>query len=232
MSVLEELVGEGKKFSTAEDLAKGKKESDAFIETLKSENGELRTLVTTLGTKHDELASKVDFLSKLNGKPNGNPNGSEPKTPDTKQDKGLTADDVSNMLIQREAAQRAQVNEAAVNEVLVKQFGAEAKKFMTDKAGELGMSFDELQKIAQRSPSAFYNMVGVNPSGSKGNLNITSNSHSSKGTPSEGDNAVRGRAYWEKKRQEVGSWKFATNRELNVQMHKDMRDLGDRWDSN
>ena len=39
-SPLAELVGDGKKFQTVEDLAKGKQESDAFIVKLQDENAQ------------------------------------------------------------------------------------------------------------------------------------------------------------------------------------------------
>ena len=41
---LQELVGEGKKFKSIEDLAKSKVEADRFIDKLKSENDALRKL--------------------------------------------------------------------------------------------------------------------------------------------------------------------------------------------
>src|SRR5688572_4833757 len=143
-SVLAELVGEGKKFATPEDLAKGKKESDAFIATLTRETKELRELVTTLGTQTEQQKAQIDLLSKLNGKP-ANDNGSGTSNGKTTEPpvKTLTEEDVSNLMVRREQARQAAANVAAVDAVLLEKFGAEAKKFVSDAAKELGISVEE-----------------------------------------------------------------------------------------
>ena len=41
-SILDALVGEGKKYANLEELAKGKAEADSFIDKLKDENSDLR----------------------------------------------------------------------------------------------------------------------------------------------------------------------------------------------
>src|SRR5688572_12541162 len=61
-SILEQLVGEGKKFADAEALAKCKAESDAFIETLKREQAELRREL-------DTRLSLEDFLDQQKATP-------------------------------------------------------------------------------------------------------------------------------------------------------------------
>lgn len=229
-SVLNELVGEGKKFATPEDLAKGKKESDAFISTLQGELKDLRELVTTLGTENEQIKGKLTLFDKLTNK-SGNP-ANKPNSEEgvTNQPKALTEEDVSNLLIQREQAQTAARNKATVDEVLIQKFGAEAKKFVKDQADALGTSVEELVKLAEKNPNLFYRAVGLNPNSPvSGNLpGLKSGSHTNvDGTPP--DQQPRGEKWWSEKRKSEGHWKFATNKALNVQMHKDMVALGDKW---
>lgn len=233
-SVLNELVGEGKKFQTPEDLAKGKKESDAFIVTLQNENKELRTLVTDLGTKHDDLKQKVEFLSTLNGKPTGDSqNGPNTGKQVTTPAQTLTVEDVSTLFDQRENQRKAEQNQAQVDATLVKQFGAEATNFVKAKAAVLGLTVEQLRGVAQQSPLGFYNLVGISPEAPK-SANMPGLNSGSHTTTVNGntETTLRGQKWWENKRKEVGSWKFATNVELNKQMHMDITALGDAWESN
>jgi hypothetical protein len=231
-SVLNELVGDGKKFATPEDLAKGKLESDAFIETLKTEMRDLRGLVTTLGTENEKIKGQLIFVQQLTKKPGDDNSGTKTGDPVTNQGKTLTEEDVSNLMIKRDASVKAEANKAQVDEVLIKKLGAEAKKFVSDQANALGVSVDELVKLAEKSPALFYRTVGIDPqaqgtgplSGLKGGNHTINNSGTLGGDPEK-----HGSKWWEKKRTEVGAWKFATNKDLNIQMHRDMRTLGDDW---
>lgn len=229
-TILTQLVGPGKKFATIEDLAKGKLESDAFIEQVKGENKELRDLVTETGTKHDKLVSEVEFLKTLNGN-KGTPPNPNAKAPDTKQEQGLSAEDVSKLIDDRDRKSREDANEAQVDSVLTKQFGAERTKAVADKAAELGMTAEQLKGLARTNPTAFYRLVNINPSGSPtGSMpGLKGGSHSPAG-PS-GDTVVRGAKWWEAKRAEIGHYKFALNRNLNLQMYNDMKDET-AWDAN
>lgn len=81
-SPLDLLVGEGKKFRTIEDLAKGKLEADRFIEQLKSELDELR--------KKSEEAEKMsltmeELFAKLESERNSGGDESTPSTGETHQ---------------------------------------------------------------------------------------------------------------------------------------------------
>src|SRR5882762_1576622 len=62
---LEQLVGEGKKFKTAEDLARGKAESDSFIEIMKARMDELRADHLRLREDHQASAQLKDLIDSL-----------------------------------------------------------------------------------------------------------------------------------------------------------------------
>jgi len=59
---LEQLVGDGKKFKTAEDLARGKAESDSFIEIMKVRMDELRADHLRLREEHQASAQLKDLI--------------------------------------------------------------------------------------------------------------------------------------------------------------------------
>lgn len=229
-TILSQLVGDGKKFKTVEDLAKGKMESDVFINSLQDENKSLRDVAVELGTKHDKLESDIAYLKSLSGK-DGQPPAPSIKTPDTKPEPGLTAEAVSKLIDERDRKAREDANEASVDAVLLKQFGAEAKNEVAKAAKALGLTPDELTKQARLNPTAFYKLVGINPSQTSGSLSGLQSGSRSQGTPSS-DSAIRGSKWWEAERKRVGAYKFAIDKNLTLQMHKDMRELGDAWDAN
>jgi hypothetical protein len=64
---LAELVGEGKKFKTVEDLAKSKVQADQFIEQLKTESAEMRRRLTELEASAGKSRTIEDVLNAVKG---------------------------------------------------------------------------------------------------------------------------------------------------------------------
>lgn len=154
---VEQLVGDGKKFKDVKDLAKGKAESDRYIEVLKQRldeaNREINTR-TSLDSFLKEIKSAKDHVQQ----PVVNPPINEPK-------QGLDDSEIEKRfeeyIARRESQQSSKSNLEKVQEVLVSQFGPETKIVLNNKAKELGLPLTELEAIASRSPSAFYRLIGV-----------------------------------------------------------------------
>lgn len=154
---LPELVGEDKKFKTAADLARGKIESDAFIERLKRENAELRS-------KKDTEISMQTFLDNLDKKlkpqPALEPDGTPPKEP-TAEHKGISEEDIVRLLESREATKQKQANLEQAVSAAKKAFGANYSLVLEQKAQELGISKDFLTSVAEKNVPAFLRIVGA-----------------------------------------------------------------------
>lgn len=167
-----DLVGEGKKFKTIEDLAKGKAESDQFIERLKAEQAELRAELAKKVNTEEQLAALRTEFEKLRG---ANPQPSrEPTNP------ALTIDSVKALvaesITQADRNRTAQQNVVAANDAMVKQFGSleKAAEIVKARASDIGMSMDELREIASRSPTAFIKIMGGEQTKSADPLNPNS----------------------------------------------------------
>src|SRR3990167_440993 len=158
---LNELVGEGKKFQTVEDLAKGKKESDAFIEQLKTEQAALRAQLVELDAKAKEGATLKDLMAKLEAtKPNSN--GKDGTA-------GLSQDEISKLVLstveQRDKDLARTTNRTKANEEVLKKFQGDAAKasaYVEAKATELGLSKEALGNLSETSPAAFAQLLGLN----------------------------------------------------------------------
>lgn len=156
---LEDLVGEGKKYKTPEELAKSRIHADLHIANLEKELEGLRQEFSQ--TKR--LGDLVDQLANLN-KPADPPKpvitpGDE--TPGTSLDPAKLEEMVQNLLSQREQQSLAQRNLNEVKNRLTEAFGPGYPEKLSQKANELGLSKEALNELAAKSPAAFYTLVGV-----------------------------------------------------------------------
>lgn len=155
-NTLDQLVGEGKKFKTIEDLAKAKLESDAFIERLKQENAGIR----------EDLNSRVrmeQLLERLEGSSNEdiNRSGSNQNQSDDSDNSPDIETIIEQKLKKREAEQTAAQNLAAVKDALEKYFGSDYNTKIKARIADLGLNETELNALAKTSPKAFLKLVGV-----------------------------------------------------------------------
>lgn len=173
--IFSSLVGEDKKFKTPEDLAKGKLESDQFIEQLQRETKELREELGRRPTKEELL----DTIRASQKDDQGNQTGLDEEAVRTLINKQVTEYDS-----QKAAAKNI---ETAANK-MIELYGQKAGEITYNKAQELGVSVDYLKDLSARSPQAFYNVMGINASSQKdtSNKNLESNTNTETFKPGGG----------------------------------------------
>lgn len=212
--IIAQLVGEGKKFKTMADLAKGKIEADAFIEQLKQEKAE----VLALAKGQEEL---LKALNKSGGEGNGT-GVTKPQSETVDLDK-----EVSRILEQRTVEQKRKENLTKSVDALKNIHGDETKvrDAISKRASELGMTPKALQETAESSPTAFLTLMGVD-------ANKTSNATAAtKGSVSQVRTAtgtgVKNKAYFDDLKKELGSrfWDAKVQNEL----FKARQELGARF---
>ena len=154
-AALADLVGEGKKFKTADDLAKAKLESDRFIESLKRENQEMREDLAARLTVEQALAKQREAGNVEPPKPTEN-------TPNPQRQVDL-GDQIEQALAKRDQAKTVQSNIEIVTTKMTEVFGSidKAAETISARSKELGMSVESLQQMASTNPKAFYKLIGV-----------------------------------------------------------------------
>lgn len=154
---LDRLVGEGKKFKTVEDLARGKYEADAYVERLTKEQEELRQELE----KRVGLEEKLDSLLKAQEGRDRTP--SDP--PAGKQVDDLDLDKlIEGKLSEREKAHSEQAMFRDSQKAVIDHFGGDveqAKAFVAKRAQELGVTTEYLGSRAKESKQAFMALVGI-----------------------------------------------------------------------
>lgn len=214
--IISQLVGEGKKFKTAADLAKGKLEADAFIEQLKAENAEMRTRMGGL----EEI---VKTLKPLNNGVDGNSQGvTKPPVDD-----GSLDEKVARALeAQTEQAKRKANLEASVAK-LRETHGDDTKvrEAIASRASELGMSTKELQVMAEKSPVAFLSLMGAEKKGTT--PPATSATRGGQTQAPVSSSGVKNFAYFENLRKTMGSKYY--DAKIQNDLFKARKELGDRF---
>lgn len=160
---LEELVGEGKKFKDANDLAKGKAFGDAHIATLERTLAEMRVELQTRKTA-EELIHKISLANKQDPS-----SGRDPPVLENEvlNKSGLSAEDVEKMLLEREMKRTRDNNLNETSQKLREVYGDNAASTIQAKAQELGVSSDYLKSLAQDSPKVFISLFGKVPESTK-----------------------------------------------------------------
>lgn len=150
---LEDLVGEGKRYKTIEDLAKAAIEKDRFIDTLKQENAaareELRA-VTTLQNAADRLLTRQPDPAITKPEVNG-VNEQAPEM--------LTRESVQEMYtkIKEQEVRQQKVDQSVAK--LRETYGAGYQTVLTEATRQLGLSEAYVTDMAGQSPDALVALV-------------------------------------------------------------------------
>lgn len=160
---LDHLVGDGKKFTDPEALAKGKYEADKFVKDLERQNAELREDIGK-ATQIEELMTMVREQNKPVVEPAPLPvvdpsdTSSDQMTPEAL--KALIETHVN----ERDLASLREKNVAQADRAMTEKFGDSAGRVLSTRASELGMSLEDLKEVAAKNPTAFSALIGTKES--------------------------------------------------------------------
>ena len=224
-TVVTELVGEGKKFKTVEDLAKGKMESDEFIEKLKTENKALREALSE-ESNPDEMLRKINEA--LSSKTRSNTDATPP-TSNQPQKESLSKQEVLELLSAREQQEKIKQNTQMFNEQVNKSFGEKAEEFVTNRLNDLGMDRETLNDLATRNPKAALRVLGLKESTSTsgGTMDSSINTEAYFGPAGKGNGEVQNFAYFQKLRRELKEGYYVP--EIQRQVFEARKKLGDAF---
>lgn len=156
---LEELVGEGKKFASIDDLARGKAEADLFIARITAENAKYKDEVEKRKTM-EEVLDQIKQFQNIPPTPNTPPNNSGERDTDNLFDQSKVEAIVHEKLAQSERERVAKDNLAYVVNTLQNRFGNGFQTELDNRAKELGLGKEFLTNLAKEQPTAFLAMMG------------------------------------------------------------------------
>lgn len=222
---LEELVGEGKKFKTPEELARGKFESDMYIDHMKSRHDELREDYKKLRDEYNagpSLKELIDQFKSTQGSNNDN-------TQRVNEDKSDTLDmekyqELARLEIAKSKLQdREEQNYNTVQAKLVEQYGPNYANTLKQQISQLGLTPEFVNELARKHPQVLFKTLGLD--GQRQPELFQAPPQSTNRTDQSYSGPKRTWSYYEKMRKAEPAKYF--DPKIQDQMFKDATDLGD-----
>jgi hypothetical protein len=218
---LEELVGEGKKFKSPEELARGKYESDEYIKVLTRRFDELREDNQRIRDEANAKAKLEEILDRLESKredDNADTKNANEKEPfDPKQIEDL----VNTKLTQHETQKKQQENLSLVRGKLKEVYGDNYQDSLQNQIEDLGLTKDFFNDLAKNHPSVLIRTLGLDQPKVKESFT----------TPPKGDNTFRPQgakkrtySYYQELKKSNPNLYF--DPKIAVQMHNDSMEQG------
>jgi hypothetical protein len=227
-SPLAELVGEGKKFKSLEDLAVGKQEADKHIEQLEGELKLLREQMGSLEEQSNKAATVSDLVAAVRNANKPDVEGNQPVSEEQLQEM------VASIMDGRTEAQTRASNYQEANQSVLDKFNGDveaARTYTAERAKQLHMTAAQLKALGEESPSAFKQLMDVKPStGSQSTQAVPGAVQTGSMAPRM--DAIDGhhtKAYYDKLKAEIGPAKYWNDTKIQGQYMKDAVALGDRF---
>lgn len=164
---LEDLVGEGKKYATVEDLARSRIEADNFIERLKYETNGVREDLSEAIAELNKRASIEEFMDRMNHSKEDDDVSNDHNDRESADAKGsaLSADDIERMveerLTLREKTKTETTNLNQVKEAFELAFGEDFHVEVEKRAKEAGVDLQTIEGLAKTNPRAVLKLLDV-----------------------------------------------------------------------
>ncbi len=226
---LEELVGEGKKFKSPVDLARGKAESDLYIEHMKARMDELRQDYTKLHEEYNagpKLKETLDqYMQELKQSQGATqPSGQEDKP--SVLDEAKLADMIKQHIAANKQLDSEDSNARTVESKLQATYGPNYKQLVSQQIASIGMTSDFFNDMARKYPDALMRTLGIE--GQRQQENFQAPPTSTRGSDPFAGPTKRTNAYYQKMRQ-TDPVRYRDPKTQD-QMFKDYATLGDEFE--
>lgn len=185
--ILETVVGADKKYKTVNDLARAAIHKDLHIRKIEEENRALRE-VAAKAKGADEILKALQ-ANQPNPNVQDRDNGFANSGADGGNNQGNripTEDEIANKVLAAMEAKTTKTKQDEnfnyVKRELLKNLGAEYPNLIRQKAEELGLSDEDLNNLARKTPKAFFNLIGISPTQAVPNVSPNPVSRASEAT--------------------------------------------------
>src|SRR5579872_326944 len=146
-----------------EELIRSKVDSDLYIKTLERQKDELCTDFMKAQEEIQKGKALEDLIDKLNSKETAPPANTPPK--ENTPPPSLTLSDVEKFYEDKKRSEIEAKNFATVQLKLQERFGQRAGEYLQEQAQTLGLTKEEVNSLAKKSPEAFFRTMGLNQQG-------------------------------------------------------------------
>lgn len=161
---LSELVGEGKKFTSNQELAKGKAYADKMIDL---QNRRLDQMREDFIKERQENIAKAKLQELVDRLANNKQSDSSNETPPVNEqnEPAINMDQIKSLmstsLQEYEVGKTQRENLAQVQSKLVERYGKNYSNVLGEQLQSLGMSVSQIDALSKQSPQAALRMLGL-----------------------------------------------------------------------
>lgn len=226
---LPELVGEGKKFKSQEDLAKSKVQSDLFIDELKRELKETREYALQLKNDNQSKANLQELIDQLQSRQSDSttPARDNPTSEQAPFDPKQIKDLVSSTVQEITTAEKQNQNFNMVMSKLQERYGSNYANVLKQQIDELGITREDINEMARKQPKVVIKTLGLDAAprqdGFQAPPRSTDNRSSFAPTTQE-----RTWTYYQNLRKTDPAAYFTTK--IQDQLHRDHMSLGSKFE--
>lgn len=222
-SLVAALVGSGKKYATLEELAKSRLEADSFIDTLKSENAELRK-------EQSSRTTIMDVMEAIKAQ-----NKDSELTSDPLSDEDLQRR-ITETIERRDAERTRTANRADAKKLVLEQLDGDESAvdaFIAEKAASLGMVPETLWSLSEETTIGFANLIsgGIQKQSSGASASDLPHANTD-GYTSDTVSEVDGhktKSWYDEQRRAMGGRKFINDKSMQLGMLRAREALGDKF---
>jgi hypothetical protein len=230
-TALEQLVGEGKKFATVEDLAKGKLAADAHVATLETEAASTKEQLEKLNKEKGTEYTVTDLMKAVKDATDskeGDSDGAKPMSTEELQEL------IKSVIAGETATSTKDANRAKGNALVLDKAKGDpevAKALVAERARAVGMSTQAMRELSEHSPDAFAKLMEIDSTQQApgtGALDSVNTDLLNSGAVMEVD-GHKTRSYFEAKRKEMGNLKYIHDAGLQAEMQRASQALGAKF---
>lgn len=223
---LQELVGEGRKFKTPQDLARGKFEADAMIEVMKRSQDELRTEYLRVIEENKAKAGLEAYLDKIQAQ---QPTSNNTQSVNVDSPKPIDPKEIENLfdrkIQEHDVRRKEQENFSEVQKKLKERHGSNYSNALKQQIADLGITEEFANNLARNNPAVFYRTFGLDqPVATEGFLAPPRNDRRFDSSVKTNTSGARPWSYYKELRDKNPTAFF--DRNTNIQMQKDYITLG------
>lgn len=208
-----------------EELLKAKVESDLYIKTLEKQKDELRTDYLK---QRDELLAKAKFEELLDRFEKAPDKLASSDTHANEESPKYDPKEVESMILRKmqetDLLKEQTRNFNEVQNKLKERFGDNYRAVLKEQQDTLGLSLEDTNALAMKSPEAFFRIMGLNQQ-SKETFQAPPRSNQRSDNFSPKGQTVRDYAYYQELKKT--NPKLYLDKNIAVQMHNDVIELGE-----
>lgn len=149
------------KYASVEKALEALAHAQGYIPELKTEVQVRDEIINNLKAELGQKSSIEELVSKLSQAQAPQQAAQPAPANQVGLDQNSVADLVNKVIDNRTQTERFQANVNKTQEILVSKFGEKTKEVIAEKARELGLSTQEIGKLAGQSPQAVFAMFGL-----------------------------------------------------------------------